>query len=374
MKRRSSNHSSLPGVFILLAIGAASLVLAESDKGLPPVPVPSDNPGTEVKIELGEELFMDRRLSGDGTVSCASCHVPEQAFTDGRPVAIGINGQAGTRNTPTILNVAYYEELFWDGRRSRLETQALDPLVNPIEHGLGDHEAVLQIVRDDADYRQRFKQAFGVRPQDIDIMHIGKAIAAFERTKVSGNSPFDKWWSGKGYKVSPSAERGFTLFFSKGRCISCHTMGMGTAIFTDNEYHNLGIGIDRIKTQLPRLAEQYRRSQKGAAGASAESEQILTEAGVSELGRFVVTLKEKDIGAFKTPSLRNVAVTAPYMHDGSLATLMDVIEFYDKGGNSNPYLDAEMDPLNLSDQEKMDLVAFLKTLTSPEFKQSADDQ
>lgn len=370
MIRRGGNHRYLPGFFILLALVSAALLSAEPDQGLPPVPVPDDNPVTEAKIELGRELFRDARLSRDGTVSCATCHVPDKAFTDGRPVAIGINGKKGTRNTPTILNAAYYDELFWDGRRQSLEKQALDPLVNPIEHGLDSHQAVLQIVRDDPDYRQEFRQAFGIEPEDIGVKHVGKAIAAFERTKVSGNSPFDKWWSGKGYEVSSSAERGFTLFFSKARCTNCHTMGMGTAIFTDNKYHNLGVGFDRIEGQLPELIKQYRNSRKASGGVSADSE-ILTETSISELGRFVVTLEEKDIGAFKTPSLRNVSVTAPYMHDGSEETLMDVIEFYDEGGNSNPYLDVEMKPLNLSEQEKKDLLAFLKTLTSPEYRQAA---
>jgi len=341
--------------------------------GLPPVPVPEDNPVTEAKADLGEKLFKDRRFSRDGTVACATCHLPGNAFTDGQPVATGVDGQKGTRNAPTILNAAYYDDYFWDGRRDRLEGQALDPLVNPIEHGLDSHDRVLEIVRQDPDYRDRFREVFNAGPEAVSMEHVTKAIATFERTLVTGNSAFDRWWSDRGYAdYPPSAERGFTLFFSQAGCTNCHTMGMGEAIFTDNRYHNLGVGFDRIRGEAEELAREYREMKDGQTAAPEAGETILTERRVSELGRFTVTLDEEDIGAFKTPTLRNVSATGPYMHDGSQETLMEVVEFYNKGGNDNPFLDRRMKPLNLSEQQKKDLVAFLKTLTSPKYRKDPE--
>ncbi len=340
--------------------------------GLPPVPVPEDNPVTEAKADLGEKLFKDRRFSRDGTVACATCHLPGDAFTDGQPVANGVDGQKGTRNAPTILNAAYYDEYFWDGRRDRLEGQALDPLVNPIEHGLESHDRVLEVVRQDPDYRDRFREVFDTEPEPISMEHVTKAIATFERTLVTGSSPFDRWWSNRGYADYPSsAERGFTLFFSQAGCTNCHTMGMGEATFTDNRYHNLGVGFDRIRGQAKELARKYRQMKDGTRTPEA-GETILTDRQVSELGRFTVTLDEEDIGAFKTPTLRNVSATGPYMHDGSQETLMEVVEFYNQGGNDNPYLDRRLKPLNLSEQQKKDLVAFLKTLTSPKYRKDSE--
>lgn len=339
--------------------------------GLPPVPVPDDNPITPAKARLGKKLFNDRRFSRDGTVACATCHIPRKAFTDGQKVATGVDGQKGTRNTPTILNAVYYEEFFLDGRRDRLEGQALDPLVNPVEHGLEDHDRVLEVIRGDTDYKRRFRAVFGVDPEGISMKHVTKAIATFERTKVAGKSAFDRWWSNRGYADYPtSAERGFTIFFSKAGCTNCHTMGMGQAVFTDNRYHNLGVGFDRIREDLPELARRYREMKNGEGGTADKGETILTKRKISELGRFTVTLEKEDIGAFKTPTLRNVSATGPYMHDGSMKTLMEVVEFYNKGGNENPYLDRDMKPLNLTEQQKKDLVAFLKTLTSPKYRKA----
>jgi cytochrome c peroxidase len=365
----------LVGATLLLAIGtvpAQSLDPQDPPLGLPPVPVPDDNPITQAKVDLGEQLFNENRFSGDGTISCASCHQPEQAFTDGLAIAEGIKDKQGTRHTPTVVNAVYYETQFWDGRRESLETQALDPLVNPVEHGLDSHDAVLEVVREDATYSSQFREVFGVSPDGITMDHVTKAIAAFERTQVSGNSPFDRYrYGGDADAMSESAKRGLKIFRNKGRCVDCHTIEQNYATFTDNEFHNLGVGWDRIGDDVFDLVANFRKM-KNSDGEANIDETILTDQKVSELGRFAVTLDTQDVGRFKTPTLRNVAVTAPYMHDGSEKTLMEVVEFYDKGGNANPLLDGGIKELDLTEQEKKDLVAFMEALTSPRFSDSDD--
>lgn len=335
--------------------------------GLPPVPVPADNPVTQAKAALGEQLFNEERFSADGTISCASCHEPEKAFTDGLAIAEGIQDKQGTRHTPTVVNAVYYETQFWDGRRDSLETQAMDPLVNPVEHGLDSHDAVLEVVRNDDSYRKQFREVFGVAPDGITMDHVTRAIATFERTQVSGRSPFDRYrYGGEEDAISESAKRGLQVFRNKGRCVDCHTIEQNAATFTDNEFHNLGVGWDRIGDEVFDLVANFRKMKQGDGEADID-ETILTDRKVSELGRFAVTLDTQDVGRFKTPTLRNVAVTAPYMHDGSEETLMEVVEFYDQGGNANPLLDGGIKELDLTEQEKQDLVSFMKTLTSPRF-------
>ena len=349
-------------VWAAVAAGAPPL-------GLPPVPVPADNPITPEKVKLGERLFHEKRFSADGTISCASCHKPELAFTDGLPVAEGIRKQKGTRNTPTVVNAAYYTTQFWDGRRPSLEEQAKDPFVNPIEHGLPGHEPILEVVRKDPYYRKAFREVFGVAPEAVTIDHVVKAIAAFERTVISGDSPFDRYlYGGDKSALSESAIRGLKIFRTKGRCVDCHKIEQTSATFTDNDFHNLGVGFQRIAPRLHEIVARFREAK--AKGASLD-ESVLTQAEVSELGRFAVTGRISDLGRFKTPTLRNVAVTAPYMHDGSLKTLEEVVEFYDKGGEANDFLDGGIRPLKLTEQEKKDLVEFLKSLTSPRFAQAA---
>lgn len=305
--------------------------------GLPPVPIPADNPPTADTVALGRKLFYDPVLSIDGTISCVSCHSPQAGFGDGRPVSLGVRGQAGTRNAPTVLNTAYYTTQFWDGRIDRLEQQSGGPMANPIEmgHTLAGVEKKLNA---DTAYRTDFKKAFGTDVITIDMVE--KCLASFERTLVSGNSPFDRYMYGGANKaLSASAKRGLEVFRNpkKGNCAVCHTIGDSYALFTDNKFHNLGVGV--------------KLSMEG-------------EAEFSDMGRFKVTGVEGDTGAFKTPSLRNIALTAPYMHDGSDKTLKQVIDFYIGAGNSNPYRDKEIHSLDfLTGKERADLLEFLKSLT-----------
>jgi len=357
-------------VFAVLAIIAAAasgpaLAAGKSPLGLPPVPVPADNPQTPEKIALGKRLFEDKRFSGDGTVSCATCHDPQKAFTDRLPVSEGIRKQKGTRNAPTVINSAYYTTQFWDGRRVSLEDQSKDPFLNPIEHGLKDHSPIIAVIRKDPTYPGEFKQVFGVSADKITIDHVAKAIAAFERTVISGDSPFDRYqYGGDKAAMSAAAIRGLDLFRKKGRCVDCHKIEQTTATFTDNDFHNLGVGFKRIEANMFDIVDKFRSAKE----ANAEiDETVLTDAEASELGRFAVTLRTSDIGRFKTSTIRNIAVTAPYMHDGSQKTLQEVVEFYNKGGEKNPLLDGGIRPLKLTKQEEKDLVEFLKALTSPQF-------
>ena len=303
-----------------------------SPLGLPPVVAPADNPPTPETISLGRKLYYDPILSLDNTVSCASCHHPDHGFSDGRQVSTGVNGKTGTRNSPTVFNSVYFTTQFWDGRAPSLEVQAEGPVQNPVEmaHTL---QGVEQRLMADAEYRTAFKAAFGSDRITYDMVE--KAIASFERTIVSGNSPFDRYYYGHDRKaMSQSAVRGFKVFSSadKGNCTACHVIGKEYALFTDNKFHNIGVGVEE---QQP-----------------------------TDLGRYQVTKNDPDRGAFKTPSLRNVALTAPYFHDGSLKTLKDVVDYYIGAGNSNPYMDQQIHSLDfLSGQERADLVAFLEALT-----------
>ncbi|WP_456433818.1 cytochrome-c peroxidase [Thermosulfuriphilus sp.] len=356
---------------LFLFLSSITALWAQPPLGLPPVPVPEDNPMSPAKVALGKALFEDVRFSADKSISCATCHKPERVFVDGLPVAKGIKGLLGTRNTPTVVNAVYYDTQFWDGRRKTLEEQAKDPLINPVEHGLTSHLQVVEVVRQDPDYLRQFKEVFGVEPQEITIDHVAKAIAAFERTVISGNSPFDRYlYGGDETALSAAAKRGFEIFKGKGRCQSCHTIGEEYAIFTDNKFHNLGVGFQKIAPRLREIVNEYRRLK--LSGASLD-EVVLDKVEISELGRFAVTLNLSDLGAFKTPTLRNVAVTGSYMHDGSLETLEEVIELYNQGGEKNPFLASGIRPLNLTEQEKADLVEFLKSLTSPEYEHLLKD-
>jgi len=360
------------GIMALTSVALATEVQLPSPDsllGLPPVPIPADNPLTLEKARLGQQLFQEKRFSADGSISCAHCHKPELAFQDGLPVSEGIGGQKGTRNAPTVINAAYYTTQFWDGRRPSLEAQSKDPFVNPIEHGLKHHEPIVEIVRTEPDYQSRFRLVFGLQPQQITIDHVAQAIASFERTVVAGDSPFDRYLYGGDQKaLSPAAIRGLAVFRGNGRCVSCHVIETTTALFTDNQFHNLGVGFSRIQDRLPQLIAAFRQAK---AKGSPVDEAVLTQAELSELGRFVVSGEIEDIGKFKTSTLRNIALTAPYMHDGSLKTLEEVVDFYDRGGLDNPMLDGGIRPLGLTTQEKADLVAFLQSLTSARFAQPA---
>lgn len=308
--------------------------------------IPADNPMTRAKVALGSQLYFDPRLSKDSTIACATCHHPSMGWAENRPVSTGIAGQKGTRSAPTVVNRILGPTQFWDGRAKSLEEQALGPIGNPIEMGFSAEEAVARLNEIEG-YRLQFQAIFGgpATPE-----RVAKALATFERTLLSGASKFDLYERALPFfdyepedgdepeflqrmkealaaeeknRMSDSALRGRELFFGKATCSACH---VGQDL-TDELFHNLGIGMD---------------------------------AKEPDLGRYVVTKVEKDKGAFRTPSVRNIALTAPYMHDGSLKTLREVVEHYNKGGTKNPWLSEKIVPLNLSEQDVLDLVAFME--------------
>ncbi|MFZ2639835.1 MAG: cytochrome c peroxidase [Verrucomicrobiia bacterium] len=340
--------------------------------GLPPAPAMAGNPQTPEKIALGKKLFEDKRFSSTGEVSCSTCHEPAKAFTDSPlKTSEGIRKLTGTRNAPTVINAVYFERQFWDGRSPSLEDQALHPPVNPVEMGLKDHEPILAIVREDPDYARAFKQVFDKSGKEITMTEVTKAIAAFERTVVAGNSPFDRYYfKGDKNALTPAQKRGLQVFVDEGRCVSCHVIEQTQALFMDNRFHNIGVGINAIQQDAPALVSEFI---KAKATASEVDVKVLTDKRTSELGRLVVTRRFDDIGSFKTPTLRNIAVTAPYMHDGSLKTLRDVVVHYNNGGVTkegdpvNDFLSGGIRPLKLTEQQIDDLVAFMESLTSPEF-------
>jgi len=349
-------------LFLILVVGVfcTNPLFADDLLGLPSLSIPVTNRQTDDKIELGRILFNDIRFSADNSISCASCHHADKAFTDGLMVAKGINNQTGTRNAPTVINAAFYNTLFLDGRAKSLEDQALGPFVNSVEHGLKDYTKIINVVRSDTHYLQMFKQAFNLSADKISIEHISKAIASFERTLIAGNSPFDQYYFGRDHtKMSDSAARGLRLFRRKGNCANCHEISWDSALFMDNRFYNIGVGFNRIK---PKINEIQLALDNGT-----KVEQLgLSALQNSELGQFNVTHNIRDMGKFKTPTLRNISLTAPYMHDGSMKTLEEVVEYYDKGGDPNRFIDAAIFPLHFSKQEKADLVEFLKALTSPQ--------
>ena len=282
------------------------------------LPAPSDNPITAEKLALGQRLFGEPRLSADGQTSCATCHQPARAFTDGRRVARGVFGRTGQRNAPTILNRAYGTSFAWDGRAATLEEQVRRAISGSRDLGLSVAVAADRLSVD-ATYAAAFEAAFAA-PVSSD--RLVQAIATFVRGALSGGSPFDQFFAGDATALSPAARRGYALFNSQARCGRCHA----GPLFSDEDLHNTGVGWGR------------------------------------DAGRFVVTGQPWDRGRFKTPSLRNVTLTAPYMHDGSLETLEVVVDFYDRGGNRNSNLDPAIRPLRLTSDQRSDLVAFLRAL------------
>ena len=328
--------------------------------GLPTVPLPPDNPLTQVKVELGRTLFMDRRLSHNNTPSCAMCHVPEQGFTSNEMgTAIGLEGQSIRRNSPTMYNVAYVEQLFHDGREFSLENQVWGPLLAGNEMANPSIGYVIEKIKVLPEYAGRFEQAFaGHGP---GMLTVGQALAAYQRTLVSGNSRFDRWHYGKEPGTLTQEEQaGFRLFVGKAGCGVCHVVGEKYALLTDNRFHNTGVGYARSMGQPTK-----HRVQLAPGKFVAIDDQALDsfEPSQPDVGRYEVTLDPADSWAYRTPGLRNVALTAPYMHDGSLATLEDVVEFYDRGGIDNARKDKLLKPLGLAVDEKKALVAFLKSLT-----------
>lgn len=331
--------------------------------------VPPASPLGPAAVALGEKLFFDGRLSADGSVACVTCHDPARAFTDGRPVSIGIHGRAGQRNAPTVLNALYNKTQFWDGRVTTLEEQAALPITNPSEMGSASISEAISKLAGDEDYQKQFMQVFGRGVNEEDML---RAIAGYERTLVSFDSPFDHFVAGDANAISDSAKRGWELFNTKARCNLCHALTgnqRDVTVFTDNDFHNIGIGI--LRHRVGSLAQQAEHDLAQGHMVDIDAAAIASETSV--LGRFLVTKKQSGIASFKTPDLRNVLVTAPYFHDGSMQTLWDVMDHYNKGdGITNPWLDEDIQPLALTEPEIDDLVAFLASLTSPQYKDAGD--
>jgi len=330
-RNRKAQLLGMIGAIFLLIGGLAGVATAEEYELEIPLGldedlfvIPKDNPLTKEKVELGRFLYFDKRMSQNNSISCSTCHMPALAFTDGQPVSAGIHRQQGGRSAPTSINRGFSKVQFWDGRAATLEEQSVGPLSNPIEHGFPSNDDVVARINEIKGYKKLFNKAFGTNT--ITIQHVGKAIASFQRTLISGNSPFDRFdYDGEEKAISEAAKRGKKLFFGKARCNLCH---FGTN-FSDEKFHNIGIGWD------------------GEA---------------VDVGRYHVSHDQKDIGAFKTPTLREISRTGPYMHDGRFVTLKQVIDHYNQGGVKNPFLDNQVIPLKLTETEKQDLVEMLRTL------------
>ncbi|WP_198017198.1 cytochrome-c peroxidase [Methylocapsa acidiphila] len=327
------------------------------------IAVPRGREPTPDLIALGEKLFKDKRLSIDDSVACETCHDPAKGFSDHRgdsATSAGVKGQHGQRNAPTVLNAMFQASQFWDGRAATLEDQAKLPILNPVEMGQKDPADVVAKVRKIPEYVLAFNAING---GDVTYDGIAAAIAAFERTQYSGNSPFDHFLAGDQQALSDAAKRGWALFQGKGRCSACHAFNSVSSLFSDQKFHNIGIAAHKQNfAELAGKAAAILRS-----GDEKQLDELALQTSYSELGRFLVTKNEADIGAFKSETLRNIGVTAPYMHDGSLATLWDVMDHYNKGGVPNPYLDGGMQRLGLSEAEIDDVVAFLFSLTDDRY-------
>jgi cytochrome c peroxidase len=323
--------------------------------------IPAGNELTADRIALGRKLYFDTRLSKDGTLACATCHDVSRGFTDHRSVSEGIGDHLGKRSAPTTMNAALLQSQFWDGRAPSLEEQAKLPILNPIEMGHPDAASAMAAVNTDPAYQGLFQKAYGRTPNYEDL---GRAIASFERTLIFLDAPFDRFAGGDSRALSAAAQRGLDLFNGKARCVSCHMINASNPLGTDNLFHN--IGVSARKQNFEALAGQALSVLRENNDTKA-LDKLAIETDMSELGRFLVTKNSGDIGAFKTEQLRNVGITAPYMHDGSLRTLWDVMDHYNKGGETNAYLDGGIEPLNLSENEIDDVVAFLFTLTDVRF-------
>jgi cytochrome c peroxidase len=343
---------------------SASLVryLEAPPLGLPAIPVPPGNPLTREKAELGRLLFFDRRLSHNNTFSCAMCHVPEQGFTSNElATAVGIEGRTVRRNSPTVYNVAYLTKLFHDGRETSLEQQIWGPLLAHNEMGNPSVGLVLETIRSVPEYTARFEQAFGGR--GVSMETVGMALASYERLLVSANSPFDRWYYGKDTgALGANEQAGFRLFTGKAGCSACHLVGPEWALFTDDAMHNTGVGYRRSMAKPPAVS-RVQIAPGEHVMVAAESLKEASEPVPGDLGLYEITGRPDDRWKYRTPSLRNVALTAPYMHDGSIPTLKEVVRFYNSGGVENPLRDPLIRPLGLGDEEQDQLTAFLQSLT-----------
>jgi len=359
--RAKHGAASMEHQLQLLAKITPEVDAAKAPAGLDPAIwaafIPKDNALTADRVALGRKLYFDARLSEDGSVSCATCHDVTRGFTDQRPVSEGIAEQLGKRNAPTTLNVALLQTLFWDGRSPTLEHQAKAPILNPVEMGMPDEAAAVKAIRGDPEYQEAFRRAYG---RDVNYEDVGRAIAAFERTLVFVDSPFRRFAAGDAKAISPEAKAGWDLFNGKARCVTCHPMNPSNPLGTDNRFHNVGVSArHRDFESLARRAIQALEKDPSEKGL----DELAVGSDLSELGRFMVTRNRADVGAFRTPLLLNVGVTPPYMHDGSLPTLWDVMDHYNKGGEANPFLDGGMEPLALSEEEIGQVVAFLFALS-----------
>jgi len=339
--------------------------VTQAPAGLDPVVwaafIPKDNAMTAQRVALGEKLYFDTRLSHDGTVSCATCHDVTRGFTDQLKTSEGIKKQLGQRNAPTVLNAALLQTLFLDGRSPTLDHQARMPITNPIEMGMPDGAAAVKAIGGDAAYRKAFKEAYG---REVNYEDMGRAIAAFERTIVFIDSPFRRFLKGDTSAISAEARAGWDLFNRKARCVTCHHMNLSNPLGTDNRFHNIG-----VSARHQDFEGLGRRALKALKGDPSERklEELALNTPMSELGRFMVTKSRSDMGSFRTSILLNIGITPPYMHDGSLPTLWDVMDHYNKGGETNPFLDGGMEPLALTEEEINQVVAFLFSLTDDRF-------
>lgn len=334
----------------ILILGAtvvtASASKLEQDNPIKPIPTSPlgitqqlsslSTPPTPERVRLGRWLFYDKRLSKDSSISCATCHRPEHAFSEPTAVSTGIHGQKGARKAPTVINLAFnlFPHFFWDGRAASLEEQALGPIANPIEMG-SSHQSMVGTLNKIKAYKPYFEEAFGT--SKITKERVAHAIADYERTRLSGNSPFDRWQAGDKDAVSAQVQLGYQLYLGKGKCIQCH-LGQN---FTDSRFHNLGVGWNPKTKKF------------------------------KDVGRFEVSKKVADTGAFKTPSLRDLKTRAPYMHDGSVKDLMGVMVLYIKGGEKNPHLSPLVKPLQLTGDEVQALIAWMGALEGEGYADTA---
>ncbi len=331
--------------------------------GLPKVFIPGNNPLTAAKIALGRKLFFDRRLSHNRTMSCGMCHIPEQGFTNNEVATpIGVRGRSLRRNAPTSYNIAYLESMFHDARDTSLETQIFGPLLAREEMANPSIGFVFATIEAAPDYEDLFETAFD---EPANAHNLGLALASYERTILSANSPFDQWkYGGDESAVSAQVKLGFSLFTGKAGCAACHLIGDESALFTDHALHNTGIGYN--SDTVIRASEEPVQVEIAPGIVIPLARKTVTSVGLPrlrDLGRMEVTHDTSDLFLFKTPILRNVALSAPYMHDGSLRTLEEVVRFYDQGGHSNPGLDPLVQTLKLGDNGITALVAFLESLT-----------
>lgn len=353
-----SGVQCLGAVLSLWAIATAAFAQRPTPLGLPDTETQQEVNAADL-ADLGHRLFFDKRLSVDGSISCASCHMPERQFTDGRPVAQGLHGVRLTRRTPSLMNVRYAKALFWDGRVTGLENQVRSPLLASAEHALREDSAVAAIVQSNPEYVAAFSKLMGVPRDGISIREVGRAIAAYERTLIAGNSPFDRYlYGGDSQAMTPAAIRGLNLFRGRAQCASCHTIGEKAALFADGDFHTSPLPLSAgTAARLGELAKRVTALREHGELDTLNS-LIESDANVAALGRFVATLDPKDIGSFKTPSLRTVAVTGPYMHDGSVERLDKAVDLELYSRASQRY------PLVITEDERSDLLQFLTALSS----------